>query len=365
MGLGIQLCYTRAVVTAAELGGPVCATGLTTYKSFIPFHPRMDKIMSGSTATLLVVFLIGILIVPAVEAIAEVVFSDDTFSDSDWYLDVYEHGYGGTVVAVQVASGGNNGNYRRVDQTVYEAPPGDTSWVCGYHGNPGFVFDPQTQDSFVQIDFSIDYKNLDDCPIWGDGQAFGLAIKQDGNVYVKYYVSGTVTQWTHYSVFGLVETDFSIVDETIGFDPARNPDFSTDGLPVEVGFFTSNGTPTASYTKCVGYDNLSVVVHGIVTEINDFEAYPRICRLYSYPNPFNPRTAVGFVVPSQGHVQLAVYDLRGRLTRVLVAEHRAAGNHTATWDGRDAEDRRVASGTYFCRLTAAGESVVSKMVMVQ
>jgi len=95
------------------------------------------------------------------------------------------------------------------------------------------------------------------------------------------------------------------------------------------------------------------------------ELPPRLTLLGNYPNPFNPSTTIEYTVPSTGPLHLTVYDLRGRPRRVLVNEDRVAGVHIATWDGRDADGRRVASGTYFCRLTAAGESVVSKMVLVQ
>ena len=84
-----------------------------------------------------------------------------------------------------------------------------------------------------------------------------------------------------------------------------------------------------------------------------------------FPNPFNPRTRIRFEVPSPGRVQLAVYDLSGRVTRLLVDDYRTAGSYSANWNGRDDVGRKVASGTYLCRLTAAGESVVSKMVLVQ
>jgi hypothetical protein len=73
------------------------------------------------------------------------------------------------------------------------------------------------------------------------------------------------------------------------------------------------------------------------------------------PNPFNPRTTIQFVLPSTGHVLLAIYDLAGRLVRVLVEGEIPAGSHEAVWDGRDASGRAAPSGSYLARLVAGGK----------
>jgi len=71
------------------------------------------------------------------------------------------------------------------------------------------------------------------------------------------------------------------------------------------------------------------------------------------PNPFNAATRLAYSVPVAGTVDLAVYDLSGKLVRPLVAgRHHPAGAYTLTWDGRDLHGRNVASGTYVCRLRA-------------
>jgi flagellar hook assembly protein FlgD len=83
------------------------------------------------------------------------------------------------------------------------------------------------------------------------------------------------------------------------------------------------------------------------------------------PNPFNPTSVLEFSLPASQHVTLGVYDVRGRLVRLLVDEVRTAGIHIVPWDGRDSSGRAVASGTYFARLWSATESSVKAMTMVQ
>jgi len=87
--------------------------------------------------------------------------------------------------------------------------------------------------------------------------------------------------------------------------------------------------------------------------------------LGNVPNPFNPATEVRFILPVDQSVQLAVYDVSGRLVKTLVDEVRPAGDNIARWDGTDRLNRAVASGTYFARLTGRGVSQVRPMALVR
>jgi subtilisin-like proprotein convertase family protein len=85
----------------------------------------------------------------------------------------------------------------------------------------------------------------------------------------------------------------------------------------------------------------------------------------NFPNPFNPQTVIGFAVPQAGPVKLAVFDLRGRLVTTLVDEAMTAGHHQAVWRGQDDRGQQVASGTYFYRLTAGGQTITDKMLLLK
>ncbi|HTK31358.1 MAG TPA: FlgD immunoglobulin-like domain containing protein [Candidatus Saccharimonadaceae bacterium] len=76
------------------------------------------------------------------------------------------------------------------------------------------------------------------------------------------------------------------------------------------------------------------------------------------PNPARAgvATVLRFGLPAAGRVRFSVFDVHGREVRVLEDGVFEAGEHTATWDGRDGTGRRVAAGMYFVRLaTASGE----------
>jgi len=83
------------------------------------------------------------------------------------------------------------------------------------------------------------------------------------------------------------------------------------------------------------------------------------------PNPFNPAVEILFGLNSSADLRLSVYDLRGRLMRRLVCEHRAAGAHSVTWKGTDGSGRRVASGVYLVRLEAGDVQFTRRITMVK
>ncbi len=85
-----------------------------------------------------------------------------------------------------------------------------------------------------------------------------------------------------------------------------------------------------------------------------------------YPNPFNPSTTFRFAVPEPARVRLAVYDLQGRLVRVLRDGFVAApGWHEARWFGQDRAGRAVAAGVYVCRLEAPGVRESKRVMLVK
>lgn len=85
----------------------------------------------------------------------------------------------------------------------------------------------------------------------------------------------------------------------------------------------------------------------------------------AWPNPFNPRTNISFTLDESQSVELAVYDVSGRLVRLLDAGVRNAGPHTILWDGRDHAGFNVSSGVYLVRLTGRQEALTGKLVLAR
>jgi hypothetical protein len=82
------------------------------------------------------------------------------------------------------------------------------------------------------------------------------------------------------------------------------------------------------------------------------------------PNPLAGPTTIGFELPSAAPVRLEVFDLHGRLVRVLAAGEFAPGSHAETWDRTDAHGARVPAGVYLYRLTAGPHRAQKKMAVL-
>jgi hypothetical protein len=130
-------------------------------------------------------------------------------------------------------------------------------------------------------------------------------------------------------------------------------------------YFRGHGTPilTLADMRDLANQQIGQVAAGID---DPAAAVPREFALHSArPNPFNPSTMIGFALPEAGRVDLAVYDVRGRLVRTLVEAELPAGEHTAFWDGRDARGVGSSSGVYIVKLTSAGREATQKIQLMK
>jgi hypothetical protein len=85
----------------------------------------------------------------------------------------------------------------------------------------------------------------------------------------------------------------------------------------------------------------------------------------NYPNPFNAGTVISYFLPQASIVDIRIYDVLGRPIATLSQEEREAGHHQVSWDGRDAQNREVASGVYFYRLATPGFTATKKMILLR
>ncbi|MFO7655376.1 MAG: M1 family aminopeptidase [Candidatus Krumholzibacteriia bacterium] len=108
---------------------------------------------------------------------------------------------------------------------------------------------------------------------------------------------------------------------------------------------------------------LRTVQQGPVTGVPAASATARL--LPAHPNPFNPRTTLGFDLSMPGPVRLDLFDLRGRRVRTLVDGDRPAGRTLVEWDGRGRTGEELSSGTYLARLTTAAGMQTRKLTLAR
>ena len=85
----------------------------------------------------------------------------------------------------------------------------------------------------------------------------------------------------------------------------------------------------------------------------------------SYPNPFNPETKIGYGLPEDGAVEIAIYNLLGQRVTTLVSGVQQAGYHFVTWRGRTVDGEEVPSGVYLYVMRSPGFRQVRKVTLLK
>ncbi len=100
------------------------------------------------------------------------------------------------------------------------------------------------------------------------------------------------------------------------------------------------------------------------TDIEDLVTVPTFS-MFNYPNPFNPSTTIAFSIPETGRVRVSVYNVKGEKIKDLLNTEMTRGNHRLVWDGKDTNNRNVASGIYFIKLESVGKTSIRKAMLMK
>lgn len=102
------------------------------------------------------------------------------------------------------------------------------------------------------------------------------------------------------------------------------------------------------------------------TSVEKTEPKPGMLNISAiYPNPFNMNTTISFNVPSDGYIELEVYNLAGQKVRTLISSWARSGSKHVVWDGYDNRGLCVSSGIYIARVNMGGYSSVKKMTVIK
>ncbi|MBT5420436.1 MAG: T9SS type A sorting domain-containing protein, partial [Candidatus Cloacimonetes bacterium] len=135
--------------------------------------------------------------------------------------------------------------------------------------------------------------------------------------------------------------------------------------------YTDYNVPTGIYTYYVTglYEQYEsdasneVIVD--LTEADDPLIPTNTVLIGNYPNPFNPETKIEFSLLEAGNVDVVIYNIKGEKVKKLVDGKMVAGFHSAVWNGKDDNGKKVASGVYLYRFKTAGIDQTKKMMLIK
>jgi hypothetical protein len=82
------------------------------------------------------------------------------------------------------------------------------------------------------------------------------------------------------------------------------------------------------------------------------------------PNPTTGTAGIAFWLARAARVNLSVYDVRGRLVKVLVKGDLPSGYHASSWAGQTVTGGEAASGVYFFKLRADGKEIGRRKIVL-
>jgi subtilisin family serine protease len=206
-----------------------------------------------------------------------------------------------------------------------------------------------------------------------DGPVFGQAILGDVPVSNLTLIDNVTYVFPHDHVLDahkqqMLSGSISLANASVPTDlsalAAAGPFDLAPGEVVHVPFVVACGATPEAFLAAVA----AAASGGSLTAVEPDAPEPLLIgpRLaQNHPNPFNPSTRIAFGLPSGGPVTVTVYDLAGRRVRELLRADLPAGDHSVRWDGRRDDGRPAAAGMYLYRLTAGGETLTRKAMLVK
>ena len=300
-------------------------------------------------------------VIMAVPAVGNITFWKKVSSESSYdYLKFYinnslQSQWSGTVAWSQetfsVAPGNNTFRWEYSKDSGVSSGS-DCVWI------DDIVF-PSVGGTTGAPSISIATTNMDFGPVFvGESNTLPLEISNTGDAVLI----GTLQVSAPYYIIPMDSDPVTMMNYLVS--PNSNLEITIGFIPDAPGTFNSEMIITSDDA-----DNtvLTIPLLGTATTVaNNDQIAPVVTALKgNYPNPFNPTTTISYSVKTAGPVQLDIYNILGQKVKTLVNDNVPAGNHSVTWNGKDANNRNVASGIYFYRMKAGKYTSTKKMIMMK
>lgn len=301
---------------------------------------------------------------------APIIGGDST--ETYWHEDVaYKPGTTDPYIVYSTAMRGSTlGSYRRGAKICIQSPvlnSGDPVVIADWHNIPFLADSALFENNLFDIQVNAECLSHPSVGFSTDGSTIWVTY----SVIQKDTCSGYALIFNYFDVYVSKSTDGGMTWTTPqNISNTQNED---EMYPVVAKTGNSNDYPFLAYQwslipGCQGFTDFQTITisHQVLKSIeigieplsNNIPSGFKLAQ--NYPNPFNPSTNIKFDVASRENIRLSVYDLLGRLVRVIVNQEMLPGSYQVKFDGSN-----LSSGVFFYKLEAANYSEVRKMVLVK
>lgn len=88
-------------------------------------------------------------------------------------------------------------------------------------------------------------------------------------------------------------------------------------------------------------------------------------RISNYPNPFSNSTTISFFLAQSGKASVEIFDMAGRLVKVLANTEMQAGSHQLIWNGKDEKENAPGAGMYIVQIQSGNYTKTKKLSLVK
>ncbi len=168
-------------------------------------------------------------------------------------------------------------------------------------------------------------------------------------------------------IAGFMKLDYSIQNGILKINLTSISDIGLEPGNGDIFFITGKFKSTSDIeVEKIEVTNLNGNIITPNFKLITTDIFPTTFKLeQNYPNPFNPATTIKFTIPKETRVQIAVFDITGRLVKILIDDVLPAGEHLTVWDGTDHSGFKVSSGVYIYRMYADGFVTSKKMMLAK
>ena len=251
------------------------------------------------------------------------------------------------------------------------------------------VYNPFTYEE--ANNFPMNYPELDD-EIHLSGNETSLSISTETGTFAAQYYLITIDSLFSASANGCCieidlsspynpDTNITAFLTSIEFRPTFSADDITlsnsisidplglDSIILVVSGFNYNYTIISDYGDIEWGDvefSLNILTPDLLGNDKISKNIPQVISLdQNFPNPFNGSTTIHYNVPFQTKIDIIIFDLNGRLVRLISSESKAPGNYRFRWDGTNNIGNFVGSGPYFYQVNSSHSTIIKKMLYVK
>ena len=87
--------------------------------------------------------------------------------------------------------------------------------------------------------------------------------------------------------------------------------------------------------------------------------------LHVYPNPFNSTVTIEYSLPSNGFVEVEIYNILGQRVKTLLKTNREIGSYKTMWDGTTNFGTISNSGIYFCKIKTDNRQRIQRLLLLK